>query len=144
MPVIDASVYIALVNAHEREHAISWTWFEQIRVADEPVVAPVILLAEVAVALSLGIGDPTLAHRVVQQLARSEVIELIPVTQAMAEQAAGIAGEHRIRGCDAVYVALAQQLSDTLVTLDRQQLERGAALVTVRTPARSIAGPQAN
>jgi predicted nucleic acid-binding protein len=70
----------------------------------------------------------------VQQLARSEVIELIPVTLAMAEQAALIAAEHRIRGCDAVYVALADQLSDTLVTLDRQQLERGAALVTVRAP----------
>jgi predicted nucleic acid-binding protein len=134
MPVIDASVYIALVNAREREHATSWTWFEQARVADEPVVAPVILLAEVAAALSRGMGDPTLAHRVVQQLAHSNVIGLIPVTQAMAEQAAGIAVEHRIRGCDAVYVAVAEQLSDTLVTLDRQQLERGAALVTVRTP----------
>jgi predicted nucleic acid-binding protein len=134
MAVIDASVYMALVNAHEREHASSWAWLEQARAADESVVAPVILLAEVAAALSRGMADPTLARRVVQQLARSEVIELIPITMAMAEQAAGIAAEHRIRGGDAVYVALAEQLSDTLVTLDRQQLERGAALVTVRAP----------
>jgi predicted nucleic acid-binding protein len=132
--VIDASVYVALVNAQEREHASSWTWFEQARSADESIVAPVILLSEVAAALSRGVGDPALAHRVVQQLARSEVIELIPVTLAIAEQAAFIAGEHQIRGCDAVYVALAAQLSDTLVTLDRQQLERGVALVTVRMP----------
>jgi predicted nucleic acid-binding protein len=134
MAVIDASVYIALVNAHEREHSSSWAWFEQAKAADESIVAPVILLAEVAAALSRGAGDPALAHRVVQQLARSEVIELIPVTMAMAEQAAVIAAEHRIRGCDAVYVALADQLSDPLITLDRQQLERGAALVTVRAP----------
>jgi len=134
MAVIDASVYITLVNAHEREHSTSWVWFEQARAANESVVAPVILLAEVAAALSRGVGDPTLAHRVVQQLARSEVIELIPVTLTMAEQAAEIAAEHRIRGCDAIYVALADQLRDTLVTLDRQQLERGAALVTVRAP----------
>jgi predicted nucleic acid-binding protein len=134
MAVIDASVYVALVNAREREHASGWAWFEQARAADESVVAPVILLAEVAAALSRGTGDPTLAHRVVQQLAHSEVIELIPITMAMAEQAAVIAAEHRIRGCDAVYIALAVQLSDTLVTLDRQQLERGAALVTVRAP----------
>ncbi len=134
MAVIDASVTIALVNAYEREHARCWAWFEQARAADESIVAPVILLSEVAAALSRGVGDPTLAHRVVQQLARSKVIELIPVTLAMAEQAAVIAVEHRIRGCDAVYVALADQLSDTLVTLDRQQLERGAALVTVRAP----------
>ena len=134
MAVIDASVYIALVNAQEREHASSWAWFEQAKVAGEPVVAPLILLAEVAAALSRGMGDPALAHRVVQQLARSEVIELIQITKAMAERAAEIAAEHQIRGCDAVYVALADQSSDTLVTLDRQQLERGAALVTARIP----------
>ncbi|MFC2029414.1 type II toxin-antitoxin system VapC family toxin [Chloroflexota bacterium] len=134
MAVIDASVYIALVNAHEKEHSSSSAWFEQVRTAVESIVAPVILLSEVATALSCGVGDPTLAHRVVQQLARSQVIELLPVTLAMAEHAAVIAAEHRIRGCDAVYVALADQLNDTLVTLDRQQLERGAALVTVRSP----------
>ena len=134
MAVIDASVYIALVNAHEREHASSWAWFEQTKAAEEPVVAPVILLAEVAAALSRGMGDPTLAHRVVQQLARSAVIELIQITMSMAVRAAEIAAEHRIRGCDAVYIALADQLGDTLVTLDRQQLERGGALVTVRVP----------
>lgn len=134
MAVIDASVYIALVNAHEREHSRCWAWLEQARAADDSVVAPVILLAEVAAALSRGMGDPTLARRVVQQLVRSEVIELIPITLTMAEQAAAVAAEHRIRGCDAVYVALADQLGDTLVTLDRQQLERGVALVTVRAP----------
>jgi predicted nucleic acid-binding protein len=134
MAVIDASVYVALVNAHERDHSDSWAWFEQTRAADESIVAPVILLSEVAAALGRGVGDPTLVRRVVQQLVRSEVVELIPVTLAMAEQAALIAAEHRIRGCDAVYVALADQLSDTLVTLDRQQLERGAALVDVRVP----------
>ncbi len=135
MAVMDASVYVALVNAQEREHSSSWAWFEQARSADESIVAPVILLSEVAAVLSRGVGDPTLAHRVVQQLTRSAVIELIPITLAMAEQAALIAAEHRIRGSDAVYVALAEQLSDTLVTLDRQQLERGAALVTVRMPS---------
>jgi predicted nucleic acid-binding protein len=134
MAVIDASVYIALVNAHEQEHSSSWAWFEQARAADESIVAPVILLSEVAAALSRGVGDPALAQRVVRQLARSEVIDLIPVTLAMAELAAVIAADHRIRGCDAVYVALADHLSETLVTLDQQQLERGAALVTVRAP----------
>jgi predicted nucleic acid-binding protein len=134
MAVIDASVYIALVNPHETEHASSWAWFEKAKRAEESVVAPVILLAKVAPALSRGMGDPTLAQRVVQQLACSEAVDLIQITMVMAERAAEIAAEHRIRGCDAVYVALADQLSDTLVTLDRQQLERGAAFVTVRAP----------
>ncbi len=134
MAVIDASVYVALINAHESEHTNSWTWFEQARDAQEPVVAPVILLAEVSAALSRGVGNPTLAHRVVQQLLRSNVIELIPVTTALAKRAAAIAADHRIRGCDAVYVALAEQLNGRLITLDQQQLERGSAVVTACKP----------
>jgi len=134
MAVIDASVYIALVNACEDAHASSWAWFEQAKTAREPIFAPVILLTEVAAALSRGTGDPALAHRVVQHLLRSKVIELAPVTTVMAERAAAIAADHRIRGCDAVYIALAEQLSETLVTLYRQQLERGIVVVPTRKP----------
>ena len=134
MAVIDASVYVALINAHEREHGSSWTWFEQAKAAQEVVVAPVVLLAEVAAALSRGVGDPVLVHQVVQQLMRSSLIELTPVTKTLAGRAAAIAADHRVRGCDAIYVALAEQRGDQLVTLDRQQLERGGAVVAVRQP----------
>ena len=134
MAVIDASVYVALVNAQEQAHARSWAWLERAKAAGEPVVAPDILLAEVAAAVSRGVGDLALAHRVAQHLRRSKVVELMPVALALAERAAFIAAEHRIRGCDAVYVALADQLGDCLITLDEQQLECGAAIVDAREP----------
>ena len=134
MAVIDASVYVALINTHEHEHGSSWAWFERAKTAREPVTAPTILLAEVSAALSRGIGNPSLAHQAVQQLLRSNVIELAPVTKTVAKRAATIAADHRIRGCDAVYVALAEQRGDRLVTLDQQQLERGAAVVTTCRP----------
>ena len=134
MAVIDASVAVALVNSHEQEHGSSWAWLEQARATGESVTAPAILLAEVAAALTRGMGDPALARRVVQQLVRAELVELVPVTLIMAQQAAAIAAEHRIRGCDAIYVALAEQLGGQLVTLDRQQLQRGEAVVRVRVP----------
>ena len=134
MAILDASVYVALVNAHEKDHARCWDWFEQVQATREPVIAPVILLAEVAAALSRGIKDTPLAHRVVQQLTRSSRIELIPVTQRLASDAAAIAATHRIRGCDAIYIALARQSAERLVTLDRQQLERGASIVETCEP----------
>ena len=134
MAVIDASVYIALINAHEQDHARSWGWFERTQAAPDPILAPVILLAEVASALSRGVGDTELAHKVIGQLKRSGVIELVPVTLALAENAATIATNHRIRGCDAIYVALADQLNQALVTLDRQQLERAPGIVKVHEP----------
>ena len=134
MPVIDVSVYISLINEGEEQYASSWTWFENAQAGQEQLVAPVILLAEVAAALNRGVGDKALAHRVVDQLKGSEIIEWVPVTSALAEQAAAIAADHRIRGCDAIYVAVASRLGDSLVTLDRQQLERAAAVVTVHRP----------
>ena len=132
MAVIDASVYVALMNAHEAAHDSSWAWFEQAKRSQNPIRAPVILLAEVAAALSRGIGNPVLAHRVVQQLLGTQTIELLPVTVELAERAASIAADCAIRGCDAVYVALAEQTRDMLVTLDRQQLERAIGGCSLR------------
>lgn len=134
MAVIDASVYIALLNAHESCHASSWAWFQQKQLAGETISAPVILLAELAAGLSRGLGQPALANQAVQQLLQTKLIDLVPITSALAERAAVIAADYQIRGCDAIYVALAEQLDDELVTLDQQQLERGAAVVTTRSP----------
>jgi predicted nucleic acid-binding protein len=134
MAVVDASVAIALINADEPDHAVSRSWFGRTISARETVSAPFILLAEIAAALSRGRNDPNLAHRVVSYLLRTNLIQLWPVTPSIAERAASIAADYRIRGCDAIYVALAEQLDGELVTLDRQQLERGAAVVTTRQP----------
>ena len=134
MAVIDASLYISLINVNESSHAASWAWFQQAQLGQESLSAPVILLAEITSALSRGLGNPTLAHQVVQQLLQSKVINLVPVTQALAERAAAIAADCQIRGCDAIYVALAEQLGDYLITLDQQQLDRGALIVTTRKP----------
>lgn len=134
MPVVDASVWVALVNAAEPYHARCWAWLERSREAREPLAAPVILLPEVAAALSRGLGDPPLPQRVVGQLLISRVIELVPVGKGLARDAASPASEHRIRGCDAVYVALAAQTDGRLVTLDQLQLEGGAAVIETHSP----------
>ena len=134
MAVIDASVYVALLNSNEPGHIRSWAWLQKAQEDQEPIRAPVILLAEVAAAIGRGTGNPTLARRAVQGLVRTGVVELVPVTLPLTRRAAEIACEHRIRGCDALYVALAGQMEECLVTLDRQQLERGRAVVTVTEP----------
>jgi predicted nucleic acid-binding protein len=134
MPIVDASVYVSLINSHEDQHATSWRWFEQAQSRNEKLAAPVILLPEVGAALSRGLGDTDLALRAMDQLRESNLIELVPVTQPLAEQAAAIAAVHQVRGCDAIYVAVAKSRDDTLVTLDRQQLERSAAVIDVRQP----------
>ncbi len=134
MPVVDASVWVALFNADEAGHQASRAWLREAKELGEALVAPAIVLAEVAAALGRGLGDPALARRAMDLLRTEHFVKPFPVTQAMALRAGGLAAEHRIRGCDSVYVALAHQLDMPLVTLDRQQLERGAAVVATRVP----------
>lgn len=137
MPILDASVCIALFKVDEAEHEACRAWMEQAKRGGEAVLAPVILLAEVASGLSRGLGDAALADGVVSLLQSGSLVRLFPISEALAASAASIASARRIRGCDAIYVALAGQLGEPLVSLDHQQLSRAAGLVEVMSPARS-------
>lgn len=134
MAIIDSSIYVASINQHEEFHERSLEWFHQAIAAKLPLLAPAILLAEVAAAIGRGQDDVVLAHRAVSLLRNSRLIHLHPVSIALAESAGRIAGERQIRGCDAVYVALALQLSQPLVTLDRQQARRSSGMIQVIEP----------
>lgn len=134
MAVVDASVYVALINSLEEAHEECWAWLREAHPAGEPIAAPALLVAEVAAAIGRGADDAALARRAVQQILSGNVVELMPVTVSLTRRAASIAAEHRIRGADACYVALALRLGQELVTLDRQQLERGSAVVATRRP----------
>ena len=141
MAVVDASVYVALINAHEDAHAESWAWLRAAHADGVNIAAPVILVTEVAAAISRGLDQPTLAWRAVQQILSGKLVELVPVATPMAKRAADIAIDHRIRGADALYVALAEHRDDELITLDRQQLDRGAAVIPTRRPTAETEKP---
>jgi predicted nucleic acid-binding protein len=49
-------------------------------------------------------------------------------------RAARCALDLRLRGADAVYVAVAHSLQVPLITWDREQLTRAAGRIAVRTP----------
>jgi predicted nucleic acid-binding protein len=134
MIVIDASVYVALLKVDEAASERSWQWFQSVQLSGEVVVAPAILLPEIAAAIGRGVGNPERAREAVANLRHSTLITLLPITSRLAERSATIAGDHQIRGCDAIYVALAEQEDATLVTFDQQQLLWGAAVVQTREP----------
>lgn len=109
-------------------------WMTAAALEEEPIVAPVILLPEVAAALARAAIDDPSPMAVVELLRGRRLLELFPVDEKIASRAAVIAATLQINGADAVYVALADQLAIPLITFDRQQLERGGRLVTTRTP----------
>jgi predicted nucleic acid-binding protein len=134
MPVVDASVCVALFKADELDHAACRSWLVETLRREETIVSPVVLLPEVASGMARGLGDTAAVQEAIGILRGRRFIELSPVTESVAAFAAEIAAKHGIRGSDALYVALASRLDMELVTLDRQQRERGAFVVKTRRP----------
>jgi len=134
MAVMDTSVLVAVINSHEPGHISSFNWFSNILSTGVAVSAPVILLAETAAAISRGQNDPERAYRAIRLLTETDYIMWYPVNQALAFRSAEIAADYKIRGCDAIFVALAEQLGEELVTLDNEQLTRSTAVISARRP----------
>jgi predicted nucleic acid-binding protein len=134
LPVIDASVWVAINRDTDPAHSRCMAWLESVLDSNDRLVAPTLLVAEVAGALRRLTRQQAIASAVVEELFTLGTVELIPLDRERARRAAGLAAASGVCGADAVYLALAQELEESLVTLDRQQAERGARLVEVRSP----------
>ncbi|MSQ13676.1 MAG: hypothetical protein EXR47_06065 [Dehalococcoidia bacterium] len=64
--------------------------------------------------------------------------ELVAVERDLGQEAANVASTLRLRGADAVYVALARRLGMPLVTWDREQRGRVAPTICTMTPAEAL------
>lgn len=134
MTVVDASVWVSRLVPQDVHHAASRDWIEREMTGGRFVVAPALLLAEVAGAIARRTGQPQLASRAVERLEHLAGLRLVSVDAPLARSAARLAADLSLRGADAVYVAAARHLDLPLVTWDREQRERAGTLIEVRTP----------
>ncbi|MCG3212452.1 MAG: tRNA(fMet)-specific endonuclease VapC [Anaerolineae bacterium] len=135
---IDASVFINAFNPAEVGHADSHKLLAHLREQAAPLIAPTLLLPEVAAAIRRGRGDEALARQFAAALSRLPHLVLTPLDQVLAQQAGEIAARYSLRGSDAVYAAVALRFGSTLVTLDREQRERVAAALPTCTPVEAL------
>jgi predicted nucleic acid-binding protein len=100
--------------------------------------SPTLLLVEIAGGVARVEKDAESA------IALSRAVEGLPgqvwvsLDQDLAEQAARLAAECRLRGADAVYASVAQRHGSILVTRDRQQLNRLPPIVRTLTPEQAL------
>jgi len=132
--VVDASVWVSRFVPRDPHHAASTRWLAGTTSAEGLLAAPALLLPEVTGPIARVTGSARLAHRAVAQILRIRGVRIVALDRELAHDAARLAADLRLRGADAVYVALAQRLGIPLVTLDGEQLDRGAAVVEVRRP----------
>jgi predicted nucleic acid-binding protein len=139
MFTLDASVFVRDLNPREPNHALCRELLERIATQHIPMIEPTMLGVEIAGTLSRELRDPMRGRLAITMLQELPNLTLIALDDALAEVAATIAADRTLRGADAVYVAVAQRYGTTLVSLDREQRERAAPLVTVMTPQEALA-----
>jgi predicted nucleic acid-binding protein len=137
---VDASVFLNAFNPYETGHAESQRLLARMQDKAVPIIVPTLLLPEVAAAVSRGRQDSELARRFAASLRRLPHLVLVGLDETLARQAADIAAQHRLRGSDAAYAAVALRFGSTLVTLDREQRERVASVITSSVPTEVLAG----
>lgn len=135
MNVVDASVWVSRVVPADANHELSRAWLDREIDRGNLLVAPAILLAEVAAAVSRRTARPRLARRAAAELERIPEIRLVSVDGELARAAALLAADLGLRGADSLYVAVARRLRLPLVTWDGEQRDRGRRVVRVGSPS---------
>jgi predicted nucleic acid-binding protein len=140
MVVVDASVWVSRLFAEDRFHIVSRRWMQEAVSKGTLLASPGILLPEVSGALARRTGDSALAHQSVQSLLRFPALRLISMRSNLVERAAELAADLRLRGADALYVAVAWQLRIPLVTWDQEHTVRVRGMISVWTPGEALGG----
>ena len=135
---IDASVFVNAYGAHEIGHQDSLRILTLIREEGDPVIVPTIVLTEIASAVARTSDDRAGALRYAAAATSLPNVTLVALTPTMARQAAELAATYRLRGADAVYLAVARRYATTLVSRDVEQLTRGSRIVPCQTPEQAL------
>ena len=98
------------------------------------MILPTLALSEITGAISRVSNDLDRARAVLAQFEQLPSVPFHALDRELATAAANIAIDLRLRGADAVYVALAARHGLPLITWDRELLERAAGRIEVRKP----------
>jgi predicted nucleic acid-binding protein len=131
---IDASVFVSAFTPSEEAHLDSKTFMREAREAGVPIIVPTLIIPEIAAAIGRGQGKPDLGYLFAIEVTQFPNVTLVNLDESLAEVSAEIAANHRLRGSDAVYAAVAKRFATELVTLDTEQLQRVKKAVKVRKP----------
>jgi predicted nucleic acid-binding protein len=132
--VVDASVWVSRLIPSDVNYDASYLWMEQYKITKKLIVSPAILLIEVAAAISRQTGNSNLAKEAVAKLSDLSMIRIIPLDNTLIHLSVDIAAKLQLRAADAIYVAVAKQLSVPLVSWDKEQLRKASSLLTTYTP----------
>lgn len=131
---VDASVFVNAFSPTEEGSIQSLEYIIKLRNEGIPLLQPTLFLPEVIASVARKKGDARLALELAKELRNFSSLTLISLDENLADFASEVAANHRLRGSDAVYAAIALRFGAELITLDREQLERLPKVLSVRSP----------
>jgi predicted nucleic acid-binding protein len=134
LSVVDANVWIAAFLDRDAFHGRSRRWLSDEISRGHELVIPATTLAEVGGSMSRRVGQG-LADRALADLLSTPALEIVSLSSDFATNAGLLAARLALRGMDAIYVTLALQRREPLVTWDDDILTRAEGTIVVTTPA---------
>ncbi|HEY0068923.1 MAG TPA: type II toxin-antitoxin system VapC family toxin [Chloroflexia bacterium] len=132
--VVDTSFWVSTLLRKDSNHVAALSWLSAYLYDQGQLVAPQMLIPETAGAMVRITQDKNLARTAVSNLYLFPFMRLVPVDHMLVDDAADLAITFRLKGADALYVAVARQLGVPLVTFDREQLTRPASIIATIRP----------
>ena len=139
MLTIDANVFVSARVRTEVNYSASALFLDRVAFKAVQVCCPTLVLPETAAAVTRATNRLRLAELAVAQIEAFPNLSLEELTADRAHRSVDAAAARRLRGPDAVCVAVAQEYGTALITWDQEMLTRGAAAVAVMTPSGCLA-----
>ena len=131
---VDASVFVNAFSPNEEGSVQSLEFITKLTNEGTPIIQPTLFLPEVIASVARKKGEATLALELAKDLRNLSNLTLVILDENLADFASEIAANHRLRGSDAIYAAIALRFGTELITLDREQLNRLPKKLAVKTP----------
>ncbi len=132
--IVDASVWVASVLDKDAHHRVSLAFMHRFVKEQQIATVPLLVWAEIAGAVARRTGDTERGMKVAELIAAKNWVRGVPLDAALASESMRLAARLRLRGADAVYVALAAACREPLLTLDAEMLERARGVAEALTP----------
>lgn len=133
--VIDASVWVALFREGDVHYQKSVSFLDVALKRGIEFHIPNLALAEIAGVISRETRNTQLAFRTVRAVLKVPFLLRHGFDDDLADHAYTLAARHRLRGADAVYLALAEHLAAPLLTWDTDIIKRVSPnAVAILTP----------
>jgi predicted nucleic acid-binding protein len=132
--IVDASVWVASVLDKDVHHEVSLAFMHRFVMERQIATVPLLVWAEISGAVARRTGHTDRGMKVAELIAAKIWVRGVPLDASLASESMRLAAKLRLRGADAVYVALAATCREPLITLDAEMLERARGVAEAFTP----------